>query len=404
MSSNSSIFTSIGQYNSSFESTNLTDQPTTTTTTTKDGTQERTQLRPLDFFDYALMLLFLVGLFCNILSILVLRSKRVCNSNTYIFIVFMAISDIVFLLFKNLSNLIKIYMIPIYNMCIVINIVPEVALFLSAWMMILISVERAIAVILPLKVNSVFSKARCILISLFILSFFLLVSIGPCYCLQYSSKYPFFCAINGGQDGNCSFFYKYIYSFYKSFVGGILPTLIIIALNTAIIYSLYAANRARKNLMSSIKSRDGCNNEYSKSNDKFVALARERQITLMLITLMLYFIVLSFPFFLYDITRKLNFFSNQDWFRNRTLARAIYLPIDILHATNILCFFFGSQRFRRELWRVLCCSKMPPASDSRHQSMSYVNNIGQRSFSAVAMRSKSLNLCPSEALELTEVH
>lgn len=403
MYSNSSIFTSIGKYNSSFESTNLTDQPTTT----KDGLQERTQLRPLDFFDYALMLLFLVGLFCNILSILVLRSKRVCNSNTYIFIVFMAISDIVFLLFKNLSNLIKIYMVPVYNMCIVINIVPEVALFLSAWMMILISVERAIAVILPLKVNSVFSKARCILISLFILSIFLLVSIGPCYCLQYSTKYPFFCAINGGQDGNCILFYKYIYSFYKTLVGGILPTIIIIALNTTIIYSLYAANRARKSLMSSIKSRENgssrsSNNEYSKSNDKFVVLARERQITLMLITLMLYFIVLSFPFFLYDITRKMNVLSNQDWFRNRTLARAIYLPIDILHATNILCFFFGSQRFRRELWRVLCCSKMLAASDSRRQSISNVNN--KRSFSAVAMRSKSLNLCSSEALKLTEVH
>ena len=355
--------------------------------------KEPSQLRPLDFFDYSLMFILLLGLVGNVLSIIVMRSRRLRGTNAFRFIIAMAVSDTIMLLFKNLSNFLKIYMVNIYNFCIFINIIPEVALFVSVWLIVITSLERVVAILFPFKVVFIFSKKRCLIfISVIILFFNCLSSIGF-KCFHYSVKKPYYCEIKGGLDGNCFYYYRSIFPWIKSLLGFLLPGILIIFFNTTIILSLnHASNKRqqitnnyqmRKNqneltnpgttvllsvqmdeLINNISSHDkelsvvyeckSLNNSiHDRNKSASQQLNKERQATFMLLTISFLFVILSFPYFAFDFLRKLNF--NYEWLKTRHVSRFIYLLIDLNHATNIICYFITSKRFRDEIKRIFDC-------------------------------------------------
>ncbi len=75
--------------------------------TTLSSTQPNDE--PFKIFEIALVLIFLFGLFGNILSILVMRSKRMRNTNASIFIILISILDSLFLFFRNFGMFYKKY-------------------------------------------------------------------------------------------------------------------------------------------------------------------------------------------------------------------------------------------------------------------------------------------------------
>ena len=356
------------------------------------------QLRPLDFFDYSLMFILLFGLVGNVLSIIVMRSRRLRGTNAFRFIIAMAVSDTIMLLFKNMSNFLKIYMVNVYNFCIFINIIPEVALFVSVWLIVIMSLERVVAILYPFKVVFIFSKKRCLIfIAVIILFFNCLSSIGL-KCFHYSAKKPYYCEIKGGLDGNCFYYYRSIFPWIKSLLGFLLPGILIIFLNTTIILSLNHASTKRQQITNnyhmrrnqnkltnpgatvllSVQMDELINNLSSHDNELSVVyecksvnnsihgrnksasqlsskalLNKERQATFMLLTISFLFVILSFPYYAFDFLRKLNF--NYEWLKTRHVSRLIYLLIDLNHATNIICYFITSKRFRDEIKRLLNC-------------------------------------------------
>ena len=71
--------------------------------------------RPWDFGEVSLLILLIFGTLGNLLSIIVINRKRMRNSTASVFITSIAISDISVLFFKFLSNMIKLYRIPIFS-------------------------------------------------------------------------------------------------------------------------------------------------------------------------------------------------------------------------------------------------------------------------------------------------
>jgi hypothetical protein len=202
--------------------------------------------RPWDFGEITLLILLIFGTIGNMLTIMVMRTKRMRNSNASMFIISMAISDIILLVLKFTANMIKIYRMPIYNFCIIIQVIPQAASFISVWLIVITSAERTCAVLTPLKVAYLFSKKHCKVIMSLMFAFFITLSGTTSVCIHYSKAQPYYCQIRGNKEGKCFIYYTYIFPWLKSAFGSWIPSIIGIVLNLVIICELYKASNARR--------------------------------------------------------------------------------------------------------------------------------------------------------------
>jgi hypothetical protein len=440
----------------------LNSTATTRTLTQIDSNVTRTAMskgvrpfapRSWDFGEVTLLALLIFGCIGNTLTIIVINKKRMRNTNASLFVTCMALSDIVLLVLKFTANMIKIYRIPIYDLCIFIQIIPQAASFISVWLVIITSAERAAAVLFPFKVMLIFSRFRCKLIIACMLIVFCLLSASIIFCLQYSPTQPYYCLIKGTLEGNCFFYYTYIFPWIKSAFGCWLPSLFGIILNLIIISALYRASNARRGITNTPLSRtfssmrqnaqsdslvkspktskfkriyrfsnkansDPEQNEAMKplknpslnSNNKngsngserkceptkavtnagtnrvrfsttYGKSSKEKQITIMLLTISISFIILTLPYSAYELLRKLDFLQYK-WLKNRHVMRACMLLIDINHATNFIFYCLTAQRFRKELYKVLCveCIKAKVRSSFRLTNQTTAKNSSKKVF------------------------
>jgi hypothetical protein len=330
-------------------------------------------LRQWDFWDYGLLFLLILGLIGNSLTILVMRSKRMRHSNAVKFITVMAISDIILLLIKFIANIQKLYKLPVYNFCLLIQAVPQAAAFISVWLIILTTIERMIAVTRPLKVTQIFSSKRCkIIISLMIIAFSLLSS-TLMLCIHYSPQMPYYCRIRGTIEGNCFIYYNYIFPWFRLLLGSLIPSIICITLNIIIITFLYRALINRKNITTSNKQQQHQQQEeestemittrtntrlrrFSSSHpqqqqqqQQSTMPSKERQITIMLVCISVSFVILTLPYGIVEILRHHKSRGSSNLKISRKMLRACMFLLDINHATNFILYCLTAQRFRNEL-------------------------------------------------------
>lgn len=216
--------------------------------------------RPWDYADVALLLLLVFGLVGNALTIVIMNSRRMRRSNAALFIICMAFSDILLLVLKFTSNMIKIYRLPIYNACIYIQVLSQASSFMSAWLVVITSAERAVAVITPFRVAHIFSKKHCQYIMIGLLAFFISLSSTITFCIEYKPSQPYYCQIKGEFEGKCFVYYNYIFPWLRSSLFSWIPSVLIIGLNVTIILELYKALNARKAITNGLKQSDSSNN------------------------------------------------------------------------------------------------------------------------------------------------
>ena len=83
---------------------------------------------PFKTFEIALVLMFVFGLIGNVLSILVMRSKRMRNTNASTFIILISILDSLFLFCRNIAMFYKKYdWYRLDNTCLITNSMTVVA-------------------------------------------------------------------------------------------------------------------------------------------------------------------------------------------------------------------------------------------------------------------------------------
>lgn len=84
------------------------------------------------------------------------------------------------------------------------------------------------------------------------------------------------------------------------------------------------------------------------SNQKSSAKSSQKQITVMLMTISISFVLLSFPYSAFELMRKLDLVQFA-WLRTRQANRLVLLLLDIHHATNFFLYCLTGQKFRAEL-------------------------------------------------------
>ena len=349
----------------------------------------KTQTRPWDFGEITLLILLIFGTVGNTMSVFVLQSKRLKTSNAALFLTCVAISDILFLLFKFIANMMKLYRISIFDFCVFMQVIPQAALFISVWLIIIISAERAIAVIKPLKVKLIFSRTRSKIIILFVVVFFLLLSSSIILCVTHSPSQPYFCQIKGQPNGACFVYYKLIFPVIKSVFGCFLPIVIGITLNSVIIKTLREASNKRETFgysystsslrntnrnssvvefskrksitldsrkKSSLKPDDS--NPFKKENSSLSLSVRkmsfnynyskEKKITIILLTISISFIVFTLPYSVFELFR--NFGMDYKWVKNRNVMRRLMFLVDLNHATNFIFYYLTAKGFRKKFF------------------------------------------------------
>jgi hypothetical protein len=390
--------------NKSYNSFNITLYNFNKTTRTYNNTV----IRDWDIWDFSLLGLWIFALLGNTLTILVMRSKKMRKTNTALFLTFLAAADISVLTLKFLIFLQKLYRIPLYNFCVFVNILPDIAAYTSYWLIITTTIERCIAVFNPLKVTQIVTKRRCIVSVILMISFFSLLSFTQFFCLEVRPDKPHYCRVKGPEGkGPYLFYMKTIYPYIKSALMSWIPSILGIVLNMLIIISLMNASKKRdlisnKNKKSQMKRNE---NEVSRShlksilkNQKILSkkknilfksqsdielsvitsnqdfkdqgsdfrlkkvkktlmpqISQERQITIMLISISLTFLVFTLPFSIHELFRKL--YPTDKKFQNRIAQRTVLFFLDCLHATNFILYCLIGKKFRNELINILTCRK-----------------------------------------------
>ena len=304
----------------------------------QNTTSRQDLIRALDGWDISLFLILVVSIIFNTLLFLTMQNKRMKKTRASLFLSVMAISDVSVLLFKCIASLLKIYKVKVYYFCILIqNVIPDVTALTSYWLILIITFERFVAVSNPLEVRIIFSKKRSKFIIASTIVFFAILTNNQVFCLKYGEMQPQFCLIKGLQNETCFYYLRTVYPWIKSALVCWIPSLIGIILNSLIILKLYKASKLREKMSRQKKRLE------SSAGVKFF---KENQITIMLCTISISSVILTLPFSVFELLRKMN--VNMKSINVRVAQRAVLLPLDILHTTNFI-FCLSGKKFRDSL-------------------------------------------------------
>jgi hypothetical protein len=109
----------------------------------------------IEFYTYPII--FLIGTFCNIMTFCVMRRKKMRHQSTYFYMAVLALTDEMVLIFGCLNFWIYLFfgsnLALLSNMsCKLVCLLFYATLHFSVWMVVVMTVERYIAVALPLQV------------------------------------------------------------------------------------------------------------------------------------------------------------------------------------------------------------------------------------------------------------
>lgn len=320
------------------------------------------------------------GLIGNLLIFLIFlkRKKRGFSSNAFCFCV-LAISDSMALVFMLLQSMLSLHVLNNLSVaCKLIKFIYYSSLQLSSWCLVLLTIDRLIAVLFIFKYKT-WNKKYCapkIFIGLFIIIILLNLHIAimteshfknkdifdiiptkkPSLNLRLASfkedKPKLICSVNGIKY---PFYSKYIFDnwdVYHAFIYGGLPFLIIFTSNIAIIIKLVILKN------SEISKAHLTRGESNKSLDKIDKSIKSVQITTMLLSIAFIFLLFTSPISFY-----MTFFYQNLNSINRVKLQYIKVVLKYIayinNAINFYVYFVLSSEFRKEFVNLLkCCSKI----------------------------------------------
>ena len=325
------------------------------------------------FFNHIyLLLLVVVGCLGNALVIIIFGQKAFrttirgvgASVSVYPFLFYMAISDTMYLLVLFclwLSNYINVLHRPV--ICQVTLYLTYVCNFINAYYTIAFTAQRLFAVVKPFRVSHVLSwyRSRCLALSLILFAFLLYSYIpvlvdtekGICYSRD---KYRW---INEYMD------------VIDCIVVFLIPYIVIIAMNTAILISLRRMKQTRQVFLFQSNSKFNRIRELTRRN-------ASRRMTKLILTISTSYLIIGAPYACIHTWRLLAI-GHKELVGSPVINRLEYYAHCIYHMSFAMNFYiyivFGS-KFRRELRRLFiksrqnlspCCRKQRRFDETDNQ-------------------------------------
>jgi hypothetical protein len=213
-------------------------------------------------------------------------------------------------------------------------------------LVIIVTLERTISVVYPHKLKEIFSKKKCKIIIICIVIVILIITSSAGFCCQYYRPKPYLCSLN--DKDNCKYYFNNIYQIFKILLGSWLPSLFGFCLNTTFIIFLNRISSNRRKLFQMHTTTTTINK-------------KETQISIMILAISISFLILTIPYSLFELMRKLvepeifNYFIPKH--KVRYFQRATLLLIDLDHSTNFLFYVLSAERFRNQLKSIFWSNK-----------------------------------------------
>ncbi|KAH3842959.1 hypothetical protein DPMN_116465 [Dreissena polymorpha] len=297
-------------------------------------------------------LILVVGVAGNILTLVTMMFSRFKDLTSRYIILFLALSDTALLLTQPLNKfwIIKLIGIDLRALstlsCKIFFVIFRSAKMTSSWLVVLLCVERYVAVIFPLRAKSILRKH------------YIVVAIALDYVIitTYNSVWHFSSGIQGGickpdlPSLQQSVFVTIGVTFY-SFI----PTIILLVLTPHIVFRLFRHAKMRQALKGNLSS---ATNSSMSANKK--QITKTLKASVMVIGVLISYGILIIPI---STVHIYSFTAGFSAFDANSVAFFIFREISqileqINYAINFFFYVVCSRQFRQRLNEILHCSPL----------------------------------------------
>ena len=358
---------------------------TTAETPTEKMFTEYTEFKVAEFVnDYYLYFICGIGIPGNVACILTLVFMRPVMSSTILMLCLAAIDSVAIALKMIFFQLTAFDIQMGARGCQLIFLFGTVSQQFSNWILVAMTIERFIAIWFPFKVKKICNKRNAVIILACMLIFFVLANLQFLFTFEEVDD-PFVKYDCRPKEDHATFV-EYVWYWIDGVMYAFLPITLIIVFNTLIIYAVRKSNKEHRDLT----------NRAINMSDK---LTQQRQLTLMLLTISLVFVILILPNCIFFIVRT--YWSWRDTMRGIAqyylVYQTVFLLSDLNHAVNFYLYCLSGRKFRQKFIQILCCKKNKPRRNPR----SYYSNLANMGRGSRASMSGLTSVTVSETASRT---
>ncbi|VDD75340.1 unnamed protein product [Mesocestoides corti] len=239
-------------------------------------------------------ILLFFGLFGNALTVFVLRAKRLQQSSTSFYLTVLAITDVLYLLTSLVASIANfIFFFPsevrqISNtFCVLTPFLHYTLAYISVWLLVAVTVERAIWVVLPFQARNICTKRTAKFVVVTIVSVFTLLDTHFFVTMRYIEVQPSYWSCS------TTYFADKVFPFLDLLFVAVLPCAIMLIANCLIGWKL----RVMRKFRSGVAATSTSNNNQGGSDKR----EKSTNLTRMLVSTNIFFIVSVTPLLIYDV-------------------------------------------------------------------------------------------------------
>ena len=303
---------------------------------------------------YVVPVIIVIGTIGNVLSFIVLVRKKMRSRSVYFYLMLLACADLAVLYLNAFKNWLRYTFGWELNhqsnaFCKFYWFAMAVSIHMSAWLVILVTFDRFMAVAFPLRAALVCTSRRAAISSLIC---FVIMAVYNGHLL-WTVHLQYF-NVDGVESVMCgpmssSVFMNKAFNYMKCVTYSIIPFLSVLALNIAIIVKL------KKTQFTSSEGDRKSTSQSTMSRTTSVENTREiARVTYMLLIVSFSWLFLSFPFTLYSIIPRSRDESSytRAVFHLATVVCYIFLWMN--HSINFFLYCLSGKKFRSEIYAQLC--------------------------------------------------
>ncbi len=237
-------------------------------------------------------ILLFFGLFGNALTVFVLRAKRLKQTSTSFYLTFLAITDVLYLLTSLVASIANfIFFFPSevrqisHTFCVLTPFLHYTLAYISVWLLVAVTVERAIWVVLPFKARHICTKKTAGFVVAALVIGFTVLDSHFFMTMRYIEPRPgvWVCAP--------TYFTDKVFPFLDLLLVAVLPCIIMLVANCLIGLKLRTMRKFRS-------AHGGAANNEQNAPEK---RGKSTNLTRMLVSTNVFFIVSVTPLLVYDV-------------------------------------------------------------------------------------------------------
>lgn len=245
-------------------------------------------------------ILLFFGLFGNALTVFVLRAKRLQQTSTSFYLTALAITDMLYLLTSLVASIANfIYFFPSElrqtssTFCVLIPFLSYTLAYISVWLLVAVTVERAIWVVLPFRAHRICTKRTAKLVVALLIIGFTVLDIHFFITMRYLE------IRTGAWACMTTFFSDKVFPFLDLLLVAVLPCTIMLVANCLIGWKLRVMRKFRSKAATANLNNKNLN---SNSDQAYVEKkGKSTNLTKMLVSTNVFFILSVTPLLIYDV-------------------------------------------------------------------------------------------------------